>query len=124
MPHGVTKRGAEALGDVAPEAAPGTGDSRPGLRAVAEAQGEYDVHAVEEELRREMMEAAAALEFERAAILRDQIYELKHAENPFRGTHQPNPRSSKKHPKAHSSTSKKLPWLRRAPTAGKKKKKK
>ena len=32
-----------------------------------------------------MAEAAEALEYERAALLRDQIYELKRAENPFKG---------------------------------------
>jgi hypothetical protein len=70
-----------------------------------------------------MTEASAALEFERAAILRDQIYELKHAENPFRGTHQPSPHSPKRKPKAHSATAKNLPWLRRSPASGKKKRK-
>ena len=39
----------------------------------------YNVHEVVADLEREMMEAAEALEFERAAILRDQIYELKAA---------------------------------------------
>ena len=40
------------------------------------------------EMEREMAEAAEAMEFERAALLRDQIYELKQAENPFKGTAQ------------------------------------
>ena len=47
------------------------------MQVVREAGVEYDVQKVLGELEREMMEAAEALEFERAAILRDQIYELK-----------------------------------------------
>lgn len=39
----------------------------------------YNVQEVIAELEREMLEAADALEFERAAMLRDQIYELKNA---------------------------------------------
>ncbi len=38
---------------------------------------DYDVGEVIQDLEKEMMEAAEALEFERAAILRDQIYELQ-----------------------------------------------
>lgn len=37
----------------------------------------YDVHAVIQDMEREMLEAAEALEFERAAILRDQVAELR-----------------------------------------------
>ncbi len=37
---------------------------------------DYDVHQVIQELEKEMLEAAEALEFERAAILRDEISEL------------------------------------------------
>ena len=37
----------------------------------------YDAHRVIEDLEREMLEAAEALEYERAAMLRDQIRELK-----------------------------------------------
>jgi excinuclease ABC subunit B len=39
----------------------------------------YDIHAMIGEMEREMLEAAEGLEFERAAILRDQIRELKQA---------------------------------------------
>ena len=39
--------------------------------------GDFDVLAVLKELEGEMAEASAALEFERAALLRDQIIELK-----------------------------------------------
>ena len=53
---------------------------------VAEAAGEdYNVVTVIGELEAEMMEAAAALEYERAAMLRDQITELKqrlHGQSP------------------------------------------
>ena len=47
------------------------------MEVVREAGVEYDVQKVLADLEREMIEAADALEFERAAILRDQIYELK-----------------------------------------------
>ena len=40
----------------------------------------YDVHRAIEELRKEMLEAAEALEFERAAALRDEMLELQEAE--------------------------------------------
>ncbi|MBU1694470.1 MAG: excinuclease ABC subunit UvrB [Verrucomicrobia bacterium] len=46
-------------------------------QAVREAGVEYDVAQVMADIEREMMEAAEALEFERAALLRDQLYELK-----------------------------------------------
>jgi excinuclease ABC subunit B len=53
---------------------------------VREAGEDYDVVRAIAEMEREMVEAAEAMEFERAALLRDQIYELKQAENPFKGT--------------------------------------
>ncbi len=46
-------------------------------RAVREAGADYDVERTIEDLEREMFEAADALEFERAAMLRDQIRELR-----------------------------------------------
>jgi excinuclease ABC subunit B len=49
-------------------------------------RGGYDVVRAIAEMEREMAEAAEAMEYERAALLRDQIYELKRAENPFKGT--------------------------------------
>jgi len=52
---------------------------------VREAGEDYDVVRVIAEMEREMAEAADALEYERAALLRDQIFDLKKAENPFRG---------------------------------------
>ena len=39
----------------------------------------YNTHEVIEELEKEMLEAAVAMEYERAALLRDQVYELKQA---------------------------------------------
>lgn len=54
-----------------------SGDDSAAAR-VAEAAGEdYDVTRVIGELEAEMMEAASSLEYERAALLRDQIQELK-----------------------------------------------
>jgi excinuclease ABC subunit B len=51
---------------------------RPADRAVVQDSGEdFDVLQVLKELEEEMQEAAAALEFERAALLRDQIAELR-----------------------------------------------
>ena len=44
---------------------------------VAESGGDYDVAAAIEEVKREMLEAADALEFERAAALRDELRELQ-----------------------------------------------
>jgi excinuclease ABC subunit B len=44
---------------------------------VREAGEEYDVHLAVQEIEREMLEAAKNLEFERAAVLRDELRELK-----------------------------------------------
>ena len=46
-------------------------------RVVRESGADYDVDRAIQEMEAEMMEAAGALEFERAAVLRDQIRELK-----------------------------------------------
>ena len=46
-------------------------------RVVREAGEDYDVHRAMMEIEAEMQEAAAALEFERAAVLRDQLKELE-----------------------------------------------
>jgi excinuclease ABC subunit B len=46
-------------------------------RALRDDGADYDMQEVLLELEREMLEAAGALEFERAAILRDEIDELK-----------------------------------------------
>jgi excinuclease ABC subunit B len=44
---------------------------------VRETGEDYDIHQTIREMEQEMLEAAQKLEFERAALLRDQIYELK-----------------------------------------------
>ncbi len=60
------------------------------LRAVAEEKGEYKVNSAAQlpkdelarlikELEKQMKEAAVQLEFEKAALLRDQVFELRHA---------------------------------------------
>jgi len=46
---------------------------------VAEGGEDYDIHQAIQDVEREMLEAAERLEFERAAVLRDQLYELKTA---------------------------------------------
>lgn len=46
-------------------------------RVVRESGEEYDVHRVVESLEAEMLEASEALEFERAAMLRDQLFALR-----------------------------------------------
>ena len=75
---------------------------------VKEAGEDYDVVRAIAEMEREMAEAAEAMEFERAALLRDQIYELKQAENPFKGTVQ-----EKKRKAVVYHPGKKLPGLRK-----------
>ena len=47
-----------------------------------EARSDYDVREVIRQLEAEMVEAAGALEFERAALLRDQLRELEGADRP------------------------------------------
>jgi excinuclease ABC subunit B len=49
-------------------------------RAVAERPEQYDVRRTIADMEREMLEAAEALEFERAALLRDEIRELQRLE--------------------------------------------
>jgi len=50
---------------------------------IRESGGDYDVSETIRTLEKEMHEAAEALEFERAAMLRDQIYELQRESTPF-----------------------------------------
>jgi excinuclease ABC subunit B len=55
-------------------------------RAIVRESGEdYDVHQAIEQIEQEMLEAAKALEFERAAILRDELLELKRSVAPDAG---------------------------------------
>jgi excinuclease ABC subunit B len=74
-------------------------------QVVRETGVEYDVYQVLADLEREMLEAAEALEFERAAILRDQMHELKVA-------HGLTPRAAPRKPA--SSVEYKIPRKRRA----------
>jgi len=46
-------------------------------RALRETGEDFNVHEVIQDLEREMLEASEALEFERAALLRDQVHELR-----------------------------------------------
>ncbi len=48
-------------------------------KIVAESGVDYDVHSVIQQLEHEMLTAAEALEFERAAALRDELAELRKA---------------------------------------------
>jgi len=54
-------------------------------RVLHAADEEFDIHEAIQDIEREMLEAAEALEFERAAMLRDQLFELKNALNPGPG---------------------------------------
>jgi len=49
-------------------------------QAFRESGEDYDAHELIQEIEKEMIEAADALEFERAAILRDQLFELRTAQ--------------------------------------------
>ena len=49
----------------------------PDQKVVRDAGGDFDIVQVIKELQGEMQDAAAKLEFEKAALLRDQIGELK-----------------------------------------------
>ena len=52
---------------------------------VRETGADYNVTELLAELEKEMIEASAALEFERAALLRDQIHELQASQQPAKG---------------------------------------
>jgi len=72
--HGITPRGTKRSVQSSLHI---YGDSEPDPVSVAEAHGDREVAEVFAELEEEMLEAAGKLEFERAAILRDQIEALK-----------------------------------------------
>ncbi len=55
------------------------------VQAIQEEGGDYDVHEVISQLESEMAQAAEALEFERAAMLRDQIAGLKKSQTESSG---------------------------------------
>ena len=73
IPQSIQKEIAESLKQGAEEAE--------GM-VVRETGESYDVNQVIHEIEREMVDAAEQLEFERAAILRDELYELKATLNP------------------------------------------
>ena len=50
---------------------------------VSETGEDYDINRTIREMEQEMLEAAGKLKFERAALLRDQLYELKSSIEPF-----------------------------------------
>ena len=51
-------------------------------RVVKETGVEYDVFTTIQEIEKEMLEAAESLEYERAAVLRDELKELKRMTEP------------------------------------------
>ncbi|MBI2514532.1 MAG: excinuclease ABC subunit UvrB [Opitutae bacterium] len=72
--HGITPRGVKRAAQASLHVYDGTGEDR---NAPAVAESVDDVEAVIAELEDEMQEAANRLEFERAALLRDQVATLK-----------------------------------------------
>ncbi|MGI6098812.1 MAG: excinuclease ABC subunit UvrB [Kiritimatiellia bacterium] len=78
--HGITPRGVQRALDE--ELRSEDEARRIATQAVAEDAADYDIAATLEALEREMLEAAGALEFERAAALRDEIRELRRATTP------------------------------------------
>jgi excinuclease ABC subunit B len=73
--HGITPRSVQRSIDESLTAGYEAADIE--KRVVREGGEDYDVHRAIEEIEREMLEASAALEFERAVMLRDELYELK-----------------------------------------------
>jgi excinuclease ABC subunit B len=80
VPQAITRRAQETLRILAPDKS----ESR-----VAEGSTDADVAEVIRQLQQEMVEASQALEFERAALLRDQINELKSGISPQSSTPTP-----------------------------------
>jgi len=74
LEHGITPRGTQRAVQASLR---GYEAAEPDPISVHEAHGDREVAAVLDELEQEMLEAAGKLEFERAAILRDQIDALK-----------------------------------------------
>ena len=67
-------------------------DEESSLAALRDDGADFDVQQVLLELEGEMLQAAESLEFERAAVIRDQVNELKHAEGLTEGS----PKTGKK----------------------------
>ncbi len=94
--HGITPRGVQrAINDELrdEEAARGLA-----AHAVAETEEAYDLASVLADLEREMLEAAQALEFERAAALRDEIRELRKMAPTPATQPSPSPKPAKPYP--------------------------
>ena len=92
--HGITPRSVKRAAQASLHTYDGSGESG----EVAVAENADDVAAVIAELEEEMQDAAGRLEFERAAILRDQINALKSGD--FRKAARPSP---KEYPRARST---------------------
>jgi excinuclease ABC subunit B len=76
--HGITPRSVKRGDQQSLQLFHGVEDGGDAAARVAEAAGEdYDLVRVIGELEAEMLEAAAALEYERAALIRDQLAELR-----------------------------------------------
>jgi len=74
--HGITPRGVQRAAQASLHVYDGSGSGQESDLVVAETGGD-DVATVIAELENEMTEAAAKLEFERAALLRDQVDALR-----------------------------------------------
>ena len=100
LEHGITPRGVKRAVQASLHYSDRSNEIDP--VSVAEAQGDGDVAAVIAEMETEMIEAANDLQFERAAILRDQIDALKKGD--FGGTKKSSTRGRKKYrPRKHST---------------------
>jgi len=73
--HGITPRSVSR--PVEDSLAPGQGENSKAISVIRDAGGSFDVTETLRELESEMLEAANSLQFEKAALLRDQIQELK-----------------------------------------------
>ena len=73
--HGITPRSVSR--PVEEGLAPGQAENSKAIGVIRDAGGNFDVTETLRELEAEMLEAANALQFEKAALLRDQIQELK-----------------------------------------------
>ena len=98
--HGITPRGVKRAVQASLQYSDRSDEIDP--ISVAEAQGDGDVAAVIAEMETEMIEAANDLQFERAAILRDQIDALKKGD--FGGTKSYSTRGRKKYRPGKYST--------------------
>src|SRR5690606_23467275 len=99
--HGITPRSIQREIHEQLQMLPDTGEAAADLRAllVAEQALEYGSENLEE-LRREMAAAAEAMEYERAAFLRDRIREIESGTAPGTGAHPPKKPGKPKNPPA------------------------